>query len=183
MDWLVVRWARWSFRHCTVRRLILLLPAKTGHCLRVSDRWGCWQACCVAVLGAPPTSKDRLLTSAGKTLRVTAGTKCSAPASLSLGGSCPKPTPSFHPYPTSLTILLTAQHLVCVRAGSLFPPKEKTKLYSCTMSVPAFTCFSFVLSSHCLVGWLVGWLGMWGKSLLPWHELNEATECSYRGSV
>lgn len=83
MDWLAVRWARLIFRHRTVHRLTLLLPAKTGHCLRVSDRWGCWQACCVAVLGAPPTSKDRLLTRAGKTLRVTAGTKRSAPASLS----------------------------------------------------------------------------------------------------
>lgn len=33
---------------------------------------------CVAVLGTPLNAKDRLLTSAGKTIRVPAGTKCSS---------------------------------------------------------------------------------------------------------
>lgn len=124
----------------------------------------------MVVLGAPLTSKDRLLTRAGKTLRVRAGTQCSLPPPhwVSL---VPNPLLASTLTPTSLTILLMVdicfvrQHSIlcmypCVRAGSLFlhrtvcvfiQPLLKNKrknLYSCTISVSAFVCFSFVFYSH-----------------------------------
>lgn len=98
--------SRWTELSSSLLRL--------GQCVRVSDRWGCWRACCVAVLGALLTPKDGLLTRADKTFRVRAGTQCSLPPPhwVSL---VPNPLLASALTPTSLTILFLSDSTVsCV---------------------------------------------------------------------
>lgn len=85
----------------------------------------------MAVLGTPPTSKDSLLTRAGKTLRVPARTKCS-PSPL----YPPSPPLSFLVLVSALFILQSEQSVdpCCAHTFCIYPSTSQKHLL-CTIFV------------------------------------------------